>query len=114
MSTSPLEVCPANLDGTISASGSWPASSKFVSCLPLDGAGGAALPASDGNSHVAFALRPLAKALSASVRLTVSYSPADTFVAVIPPRRYREGRHDGYLRARILDYWSGGLAGRHG
>lgn len=85
MSTSPLEVCPANLDGTISASGSWPASSKFVSCLPLDGAGGAALPASDGNSHVAFALRPLAKALSASVRLTVSYSPADTFVAVIPP-----------------------------
>jgi len=85
MSTSPLEVCPANLDGTISASGSWPASSEFVACLPLDSAGGGALPASDGNSHVAFALRPLEKAFSASVTLTVSYSPADTFVAAIPP-----------------------------
>src|ERR1022692_3347426 len=37
-STSPLEVCPANLDGTISGSGSWPPSFKFVSCLPLDAA----------------------------------------------------------------------------
>jgi hypothetical protein len=85
MSTSPLEVCPANLDGTISATGSWPASSNFVSCLRLDSAGGAALPASDGNSHVAFALRPLEKAFSASLTLTVSYTAADTFVAAIPP-----------------------------
>jgi hypothetical protein len=84
MSTSPLEVCPTNLDGTISGGGSWPAS-KFVACLPLDSAGGAALPASDGNSHVAFALRPLEKAFRASVTLTVSYSPTDTFVAIIPP-----------------------------
>jgi hypothetical protein len=84
-STSPLEVCPANLDGTISGSGSWPPGFKFVSCSPFDGAGVATLPPSDGSFHLAFAVRPVATAGSASVTLAVDYSAVDTFVAVIPP-----------------------------
>jgi hypothetical protein len=85
-STAPLQVCPANLDGTISVSGSsWPSRFNFLSCLPLDGAGNATLPASDGTYHLAFAIRPTAASVAASVSLTVSYTATDTFVAVLPP-----------------------------
>lgn len=84
-SSAALQVCPANLDGTISGSGSWPSGFNFVSCLPFDGSGSATLPASDGGYHLAFAVRPIATGLSASVSLTVDYSATDTFVAVLPP-----------------------------
>jgi hypothetical protein len=84
-STSPLEVCPANLDGTISGSGSWPPGFGFNSCIPLNGTGAATLPPSTGGFHLAFALRPLAPAVNASVTLRVDYSATDTFVAILPP-----------------------------
>src|ERR1700733_6556878 len=85
-STSPLEVCPAGLDGTVSGNGSsWPPGFGFNSCLPLNGSGEATLPPSSGGFHLAFALRPLAPAVNASVTLTVNYSATDTFVAILPP-----------------------------
>lgn len=85
-STSPLEVCPVDGDGNFSASGSsWPHSFGFVSCLPLNDAGEVALPASDGDFHLAFALRPIATSVGTPVTVTVGYSPVDTFVAVLPP-----------------------------
>jgi hypothetical protein len=80
-----LEVCPAGLDGGLNDS-SWPPWFKFPNCMSLSASGFATLPATDGESHVAFAL----KALSASsplinLVLTVSYSATDSFVEVIPP-----------------------------
>src|ERR1035437_5664691 len=41
--------------------------------------------ASDGAYHLAFAIRPTAAGVTASVSLTVSYGATDTFVSVLPP-----------------------------
>jgi hypothetical protein len=84
-SSAALQVCPANLDGSISGSGSWPSGFNFGSCFPFDGVGSATLPPSDGSYHLAFAVRPIAAGISASISLTVNYSATDTFVAVLPP-----------------------------
>jgi hypothetical protein len=84
-STSPLEVCPANLDGTISSSGSWPPAFGFTSCIPCNGAGEATLPPSNGGFHLAFAVRPVDPAAIAAVTLRVNYSATDTFLAILPP-----------------------------
>jgi hypothetical protein len=85
VASTPLEVCPANLDGTINGSGSWPAAFHFPSCEPLDSSGAATLPATDGNFHVAFALRPIAAGVTTSPDVTVDYTATDSFVAVLPP-----------------------------
>ncbi len=85
VASTPLEVCPANLDGTIDGSGSWPAPFHFPSCEPLDSSGAATLPATDGNFHVAFALRPIATGVTASPEVTVDYTATDSFVEIIPP-----------------------------
>jgi hypothetical protein len=84
-SLSPLEACPANLDGTISNSSSWPPAFGFTSCIPFNGAGEATLPQSSGGFHLAFAVRPLDPAAIALVTLNVNYSATDTFVAILPP-----------------------------
>jgi hypothetical protein len=84
--STPLEVCPAGLDGGLNDS-SWPPWFKFSTCEVLSGAGTFSLPPTDGATHVAFAIK--AQSTSAplsSLRLTVDYSATDSFVEVIPPQ----------------------------
>jgi hypothetical protein len=83
--TIPIEVCPAGLDGEIVANSSWPTSFGFWSCVPLDAAGRAVLPATGGLNHVAFALRPQDPTESSLVTVRVSYTAVDSFVDVVPP-----------------------------
>jgi hypothetical protein len=84
-SSAALEVCPAGLDGGLSDS-SWPPWFKFPSCMSLSPSGAATLPATDGGSHVAFALKTTtASASLVNLELTVSYVATDSFVEVIPP-----------------------------
>jgi hypothetical protein len=80
-----LEVCPAGLDGGLNDS-SWPPLFKFPSCMSLSPAGTATLPATDGGSHVAFAVKATSASPSlTNLDLTVSYVATDSFVEVIPP-----------------------------
>jgi hypothetical protein len=81
----PLEVCPAGLDGEIAGNTSWPASFGFLSCMALAGSGVAMLPATDGTTHVAFAIRLVAMVGEAPLTLQLSYSATDSFVEIIPP-----------------------------
>lgn len=83
--TTLLEVCPAGLDGGLTDS-SWPPWFKFSACLQLSSAGVATLPATDGLTHVAFAIRPVSDVATVALTLTVNYTPTDSFVEVIPPR----------------------------
>lgn len=82
----PLEVCPAGLDGSIQGgSSSWPPWFHFPSCVRLTGSGTAILPRTDGQTHVAFALRPSAPTGSVRLSVVVDYSATDAFVEVVPP-----------------------------
>jgi hypothetical protein len=84
--STPLEVCPAGLDGGLNDS-SWPPWFKFSSCEVLSAAGTASLPPTDGATHVAFAIKAQsASAPLSALRLTVDYSATDSFVEVIPPQ----------------------------
>lgn len=84
--STPLEVCPAGLDGGLNDS-SWPPSFKFPNCEALNAAGTVSLPPTDGGYHVAFAIKAQsASAPLSSLRLTVDYSATDSFVEVIPPQ----------------------------
>ena len=84
--STPLEVCPAGLDGGVDDS-SWPPWFKFPSCEVLSSAGSVSLPPTDGATHVAFAIKAQsASAPLSSLRLTVDYSATDSFVEVIPPQ----------------------------
>ncbi len=80
----PLEVCPAGLDGGLSDS-SWPPWFRFPSCMALSSTGAATLPPTDGLTHVAFAVKPKSGAAVVPLTLTVNYTPTDSFVEVIPP-----------------------------
>ncbi len=80
----PLEVCPAGLDGGLSDT-SWPPWFKFPSCVALSSTGAATLPATDGLTHVAFAVKPISGPAVVPLTLTVNYTPTDSFVEVIPP-----------------------------
>ena len=62
----PLEVCPAGLDGGLSDT-SWPPWFKFPSCIALSSSGAATLPATDGLTHVAFAVKPISGPASGPV-----------------------------------------------
>lgn len=84
--STPLEICPAGLDGGVDDS-SWPPWFKFPSCEVLSAAGTVSLPPTDGATHVAFAIKAQsASAPLSSLRLTVDYSATDSFVEVIPPQ----------------------------
>lgn len=78
-----LEVCPAGLDGSLTNS-SWPSFVKFPSCLLMN-EGQAMLPPTDGNTHVAFAVKAVTGRGVIALALTVTYEATDTFVEVIPP-----------------------------
>jgi hypothetical protein len=79
-----LEVCPAGLDGGLNDS-SWPPWFKFPTCVSLPKSG-TMLPATDGGTHVAFALKAASASASfVNLVLTVSYIATDSFVEVIPP-----------------------------
>lgn len=78
-----LEVCPAGLDGGLTDS-SWPSFFKFTSCLAMP-ADTATLPPTDGDTHVAVAIRSTGST-PVALAVTVDYAAADTFVEVIPPR----------------------------
>jgi hypothetical protein len=80
----PLEVCPAGLDGSL-ADSSWAPWFDFPSCKALSSSGTATLPSTDGMTHVAFALKPAAPSPAVPLALTISYTPTDSFVEVIPP-----------------------------
>ena len=45
----------------------------------------ATLPATDGLTHVAFAVKPISGPAVVPLTLTVNYTPTDSFVEVIPP-----------------------------
>ncbi len=80
-----LEVCPAGLDGGLKDS-SWPRRSIFTGCRALDATGSATLPATNGSTRVAFAIRSASNAANlSSLAVTVAYDAADSFVEVIPP-----------------------------
>ncbi len=81
----PLEVCPAGLGGEIVGNTSWPSSFGFLSCMGLGASGDAMLPATDGMTHVAFAIRPVAMVGEVPLTLHLSYSATDSFVEIIPP-----------------------------
>ena len=80
----PLEVCLAGLDGGLSDS-TWPPWFKFPSCMALSSTGAATLPATDGSTHVAFAVKAMTGPAVVPLTLTVNYTPTDSFVEVIPP-----------------------------
>lgn len=80
----PLDVCPAGLDGSLTNS-SWPSFFKFPSCVPMTD-GSAVLPETDGNTHVAFAIKAVSATDPLTFSLGVSYVATDAFVEVIPPR----------------------------
>lgn len=77
-----LEICPATTDGSAIGEG-WPASS-FVACLTGSAGHRVTLPATNGNFHVAFAVRNRSRD-DAGVSLRVRYAAVDSFVAVVPP-----------------------------
>lgn len=108
-----MEVCPATLDGDISA---WATPFAFSSCTRLDASGQAQLPATDGATHVAFAVRVLDERQVRSLDVAVGYKATDSFVEVFPadaptedltvtftPRSLSVGAHayvlPGYLSA---------------
>ena len=82
--TSPLEVCPAGLDGGLDDS-SWPPEFKFQSCIDLSPSGNATLPATTGGNHVSFAIKAISPGPLSPLQLSVTYSATDSFVEVIPP-----------------------------
>jgi hypothetical protein len=80
---SAIEVCPASLEGGIGiAAGSWP---HFPSCRQVDASGRVQLPATDGATHVAFAVRALDARRGRVVEVSVSYEAKDSFVELVPP-----------------------------
>jgi hypothetical protein len=82
----PIELCPASLDGVVNAtSGSWPPQFHFRTCRKVDGAGRGQLPATDGDTHVAFAVRALDAGRGRVVDVFVGYDAKDSFVEIIPP-----------------------------
>jgi hypothetical protein len=81
--TAQLEVCPAGLDGGLIDS-SWPSFFKFPSCIPMT-SGVATLPPTDGDTHVAFAIKATTAVAPVALTLTVDYAATDTFVEAIPP-----------------------------
>jgi hypothetical protein len=78
-----LEICPAGLDGSLTDS-SWPSFFNFPSCIPMTD-DFATLPATNGGTHVAFAIKTATSSAPVEVALTVDYAASDTFVEVIPP-----------------------------
>jgi hypothetical protein len=82
--TSPLEVCPAGLDGGLDDS-SWPLGFNFQSCINLSPSGNATLPATSGGYHVAFAIKDVSPSPLSPLEVSVTYSATDSFVEVIPP-----------------------------
>jgi hypothetical protein len=82
--TSPLEVCPAGLDGGLDDS-SWPPGFNFQRCINLSPFGNATLPATSGGYHVAFAIKDVSPAPLSPLEVSVTYSATDSFVEVIPP-----------------------------
>jgi hypothetical protein len=82
--TVPLEVCPAGLDGGLNDS-SWPPWFKFPSCINLSPSSPTTLPATDGGTHVAFAIREISAGALSPLELSVNYNATDSFVEVIPP-----------------------------
>jgi hypothetical protein len=82
-SAAQLEICPAGLDGSLTDS-SWPPFFHFPGCVAMP-AGSATLPPTDGNTHVAVAIKTTTVSVPVSLTLTVDYSATDTFVEVIPP-----------------------------
>jgi hypothetical protein len=83
-STTPLEVCPAGLDGGLNDS-SWPAWFRFPSCMNLSPSAMTALPATDGATHVAFAIKAVSPGPMVPLDVSVTYNATDSFVEVIPP-----------------------------
>ncbi|MDP9337105.1 MAG: hypothetical protein M3Q30_27845 [Actinomycetota bacterium] len=81
---SAVELCPASLDGRIGAVGTPWRGFGFASCKQPDSSGVATLPPTNGYSHVVFALK--ASGSSRRIDVSVSYSAADSFVMVTPPR----------------------------
>jgi hypothetical protein len=77
-----FEICPATIDGRVVRDGSWPSKLGFESCRPLVGRA-AVLPATDGQLHVFFALRPRARGVIRSLSLAVTYAARDPFVMVL-------------------------------
>jgi hypothetical protein len=87
-----LEVCPATLAGGLGGGpagerdSSWPSSTGFVNCLPLDSEGRITLPSTAVDSfHVAFVVRGRDGGAVRRQRLTIEYEPADAFFAFVPP-----------------------------
>jgi len=80
----PLEVCPAGLDGGLDDS-SWPPLFKFQSCMHLSPSVMATLPATDGETHVAFAIKEISPGPLSPLQVSVTYNATDSFVEVIPP-----------------------------
>ena len=80
----PLEVCPAGLDGGLNDS-SWPPLFKFQSCMDLSPSAITMLPATDGETHVAFAIKENSPGLLSPLEVSVTYNATDSFVEVIPP-----------------------------
>ncbi len=80
----PLDVCPAGLDGGLNDS-SWAPSFKFESCISLGPSANTTLPATDGASHVAFAIKAVSVGPMSPLEVSVNYTAADSFVEVIPP-----------------------------
>jgi len=76
------EVCPAAIDGVHLDHG-WPSAGGTAACVRPRAGHTITLPVTDGLSHVAFGIRSTSRI--SSVRLTVTYERADTFVMVIPP-----------------------------
>lgn len=82
--TTPLEACPAGLDGGLD-DGSWPPGFKFQRCINLSPSGNATLPATDGGYHVAFAIKAVSPGPLSPLAVSVTYDATDSFVEVIPP-----------------------------
>lgn len=80
--TTPLEVCPAGLDGGLNDS-SWPPG--FQSCINLSPSGNATLPATDGETHVAVAIKDVSPGPLSPLEVSITYDATDSFVEVIPP-----------------------------
>jgi hypothetical protein len=80
----PLEVCPAGLDGGLNDS-SWPPWFKFRSCMKLSPSAMTTLPATDGETHVAFAVKEISPGPLSPLEVSVTYNATDSFVELIPP-----------------------------
>lgn len=80
------QICPATLDGDIGPpAASWEPTRAFDKCRPPGRSGSVELPAPDGKSHVAFAIRSSASR-PRLLEVQVSYSAVDSFVLVTAPR----------------------------